>query len=844
VKSIKAAAALAAIAILIAGPPLLLAQAGWPLPDHLPGLDEVWTTATRPPSDLMILNAAVLLGWGLWAALVRAFAAELWAQARRPRKARPVSGSGAGGPLRWVAAVLIAALVSAGPATAAVPADAEPIAVAVPVDPAAEPNTEAPGHPQQDDAEQVVHVVEQGDTLWEIAGDDDYLDDPRRYPEIFEANEGKIQDDGRSLEAEDLIYPGWELTIPISEDVAGANEAPPTSEDDQIEPDPTESEPESGEETPPSPTEEASESPTATASDLPEDPDSSAIEDGLAPAPSTADPDQVPSSEPEGTTGQPDESEPSASATDVVADGDSNWLQTGLWLTAGTFLAAGTGFSLFVLLRRRRSAPPDDGAEDDRTLTGRLADLEAIFDDEEIQTPPSDTVLPLAQRSGPRAATEISLLDWATDGLGLSGPGAPAVIRAALINAAASQVPVIITARAAETISLHPTTPPAWLTVVPDLDAALDIADERIEDPVFDLSAGRIDLPPLLLIADNPEDRAQRLAEVLKHDLVGALLLGDWETAALTVAADGTVTDHHPPEAELESIERCYIADLKTLTEAFTVTGAPPRAEETNDAPRERTLIALPDSEDEVPEFAQPQSPHSDERPRLILLGTPSLLWNGKPVQWRRRRSLLLLTALATAPEGRGLDDLLETVVGDSHVDKARGHLGTVTSDTRRDVRDTTGLDIRAVLHDDQTDRYRLHPDIASDIADFHLERHLAATSTTDTERADHLARALACYGGDFATGLDDDWLEPTRTELREAAYTTCLHLAALHRDANDLDTATAVLERATAIDRTRPDAWAALIDARIAAGDEVGAQKARRGQRLWATGDHNTTPM
>jgi DNA-binding SARP family transcriptional activator len=225
-------------------------------------------------------------------------------------------------------------------------------------------------------------------------------------------------------------------------------------------------------------------------------------------------------------------------------------------------------------------------------------------------------------------------------------------------------------------------------------------------------------------------------------------------------------------------------------------------------------------------------------------LGTPALVWNGKPIQWRRRRSLLLLAALATAPEGRGLDDLLETVVGDSHVDKARGHLGTITSDTRRDVRDTTGLDIRAVLHDDQTDRYRLHPDIASDLTDFHHERHLAATSTTDAERVDHLTRALACYGGDFATGLDDDWLEATRTELRAAAYTTCLYLAALHRDKDDLDAATAVLERATAIDRTRPDAWAALIDARTAAGDEVGAQKARRGQRLWATGDHNTIPM
>lgn len=64
------------------------------------------------------------------------------------------------------------------------------------------------------------------------------------------------------------------------------------------------------------------------------------------------------------------------------------------------------------------------------------------------------------------------------------------------------------------------------------------------------------------------------------------------------------------------------------------------------------------------------------------------------------------------------------------------------------------------------------------------------------------------------------------------------------NRNADDHEAATAVLEHAIAIDRARPDAWTALIDTRTAAGDEVGAQKARRGQRLWATGDHNTTPM
>jgi DNA-binding SARP family transcriptional activator/LysM repeat protein len=835
-RTIKAAAALTAIAALIVGPPLLLAAAGWPLPDHAPSLADIWATVTRPPSDRLVLSAVVLLGWVLWGTLLRAFVVETWHQVRQAQRATEATTLGSRGPLRWLAALLIAAVVSAGPAAAAVPvgAEAEPVAVAAPIDPAAEhleANHSDGIHTQQANAEQVVHVVEQGDTLWDIAAEEDYLDDPHRYPEIFEANEGVTQDDGRALEDEDVIYPGWELTIPVTDAEAAPESTTPPSEE-ETEPESTASESETDDSTsssagPSVEEHEASSSPHAdSASPLPE-------EDGVAPVPS-----QAPEPESEASPS-------SAAATTTVTDAEHSGteaLPTGLWLTAGTFLALGTGFSLLVFLRRRRAEsdpPPDDG----RTLTGRLADLDALLEGDD--PPESDPVLPLAVNKDRREAPEVSLLDWANDGLGLNGPGAHAVTRAAIITAATSEVPLVITASAAESIGLDPARAPATLTLVADLDAALDTAEARIEDPVFDLSAGRVDLPPLLLITEDTHDQEQRLTDALQHDLIGALVLGDWKPAQLTLAADGTVTAHHPPEAGLDRIDRCYIADPATLNDALTVTIEAEPTLTPDPEPEGEGDGSEASSESERVEptpIARPQT--TDEQPRLTILGTPALTWQGRPVQWRRRRSLVLLTALATAPDGLTRDDLLETVVGDSHVDKARGHLGTITSDTRRDVRDTTGLDIRAILHDDQTDRYRLHPDITSDLADFHRERHLAATSITDTERRNHLTRALAYYGGDFATGLDDDWLEPTRTELRAAAYTTCLHLAALHRDADDNPAAISVLERATAIDRTRPNAWTALIEAHTAIGDEVGAQKVRRGQRLWTTGDHNTTPM
>ena len=61
----------------------------------------------------------------------------------------------------------------------------------------------------------VVHVVEVGDTLWDIA--EEHLGEGSEYPEIFEENQGVVQQDGRRLTDPDLILVGWELSIPVDE---------------------------------------------------------------------------------------------------------------------------------------------------------------------------------------------------------------------------------------------------------------------------------------------------------------------------------------------------------------------------------------------------------------------------------------------------------------------------------------------------------------------------------------------------------------------------------------------------------------------------------------------------
>ena len=60
-----------------------------------------------------------------------------------------------------------------------------------------------------------VHVVERGETLWSIAGDE--LDTPTRWPEIWEQNRGKTMAGDRVFDDPDLIVPGWVLDLPMAD---------------------------------------------------------------------------------------------------------------------------------------------------------------------------------------------------------------------------------------------------------------------------------------------------------------------------------------------------------------------------------------------------------------------------------------------------------------------------------------------------------------------------------------------------------------------------------------------------------------------------------------------------
>ncbi|MFT4284321.1 MAG: LysM peptidoglycan-binding domain-containing protein [Protaetiibacter sp.] len=70
----------------------------------------------------------------------------------------------------------------------------------------------------------VQHMVAPGDTLWDIA--EHYLGAGELYPEIFDASAATVQPDGRHLTDPNLIYPGWQVTVPDAGEVI----APPAPE--------------------------------------------------------------------------------------------------------------------------------------------------------------------------------------------------------------------------------------------------------------------------------------------------------------------------------------------------------------------------------------------------------------------------------------------------------------------------------------------------------------------------------------------------------------------------------------------------------------------------------------
>lgn len=185
------AAALIVTGVVIGLPWLLITFAGAPWTWHLPSIQRLSVALSWPPSTNTVKYALAIAGWAIWIGLVIRLTREIVAQLSGRRSASQVRG-----PIRLLAATLVGGVTATAPALAAsaepttvVTAPAEQCQTETPQtpnqDPAADAETTPADHYERDAEGNIIHTVERGDNLWDLASK--YYQDPLRHQEIFEA---------------------------------------------------------------------------------------------------------------------------------------------------------------------------------------------------------------------------------------------------------------------------------------------------------------------------------------------------------------------------------------------------------------------------------------------------------------------------------------------------------------------------------------------------------------------------------------------------------------------------------------------------------------------------------
>lgn len=787
-------AALVAIGIVIGLPWLLIAFAQAPWTWRLSSIERLNVALSWPIPTNTVKYALAIAAWAIWLGLILRLAREILAQLSGRRAASQVRG-----PIRLLAATLVGSITATAPALAA---SAEPTTIiAAPVapcqtepqqtpeqDPGASTETIPADNYERDVEGNIVHTVARGDNLWDLAKE--YYGDPLRHMEIFKANKGVKQNIGGILTNKHTIWPGWELLIPGT-----AAEPEPTAPAD------------------PEPPQEPEESPA-----------SNNIEE---PPPSATEPDNE---------AAPDATANTDSADAAPATGRGSWV-------AGSFLAVSVLAATIALIRRRRK-PTDRNtqpkpaartvtANEGDELTGRLPDLEDLLS---RQAEASSSATPLA--TGTEEKDEISLLDLAGLGLGLTGPGADAAARACLYSAVLSATNVICEHACIEQLGFDPAVlaEVPGLTITTGTEEFIDAARQRRATVVFDDENDELYHEATVAFCNN--DTGQAIAELLDDEHTYAIVLGEWEPHWLQLADDGTPNAGNIAQGPISSLGQCYVLDADTGNDLFTRLAEPaPRLPE----PAAETAHEPPSPKPLQPAETTPAAPleadsagAEDSRFQLQLFGTHRLSWEGEPVSFGRRACLELIAIMAMSNWTLTRDELTEVVAADATLKQARSRRTTIVGDTRKTLTTLTGAD-GLLYYDHKRETYRLdatwfHTDTA------HFEHSLEQAQNTDDPetRSQHLTEALQIYTGPLGADLDEIWdLIDIRKTYRDQAYQAAVALARLHQESGHENQATAVLERASAIAPDRAEAWEQLAALHRRHGDETKAVQAEaRAQR------------
>ncbi|MEU0557471.1 BTAD domain-containing putative transcriptional regulator [Dactylosporangium sp. NPDC006015] len=800
------------------------------------------TAVTRPLSPQVLLLAAVAAGWLLWTWLVIATIADIAAALTRSSRRPQLLPA----PLRAVVTALassvIAAVTTTDPAAAAAPS---PVTVfthaanptATPLTPVA-PNavTALPtlastvsATPQATSPPPRTVTVRSGDCLWNIAKQQ--LGDSHRWPELFNANKGRVQANGYALTNPNELHIGWTLTLPTT-----AAATPAASEAEPADPTNTNA---------PAETAPATPGPSDTAATKPSDTTSPAPPSGTATATSTAD-----SVATDHDTERHDDQHPG------VRLPSQGWISLSLAAT----IAAIAGL---LRLQRRRHArlhtpipvqtgptrtpvPAGLAIADSGCRDGTLNRAPKTHNDEARSGPAA-----VASIGVNAAGTEISLFTLPHCGLALNGPGAVAVARAVLGSTLATilgnpaERPVIITTPGLlarlfpdgpEVTGLDPlgtTYDGERLLVLADTTAAVTRAEEELigrrrlldtynAESITDFNS-RTDhaesQPPCILLIEADSRYTGRVAAVAAQSAALQLhivVLGNLDgLPTVTVTGAGTVAHTDSKVLLGGRLATLTDADLRSLLTMIADAAARPEAgtdigEFTNAKPHDKMPAA-----DLHPVPDLPTSTTDSPTPvRLTVLGPVTLTTDAGPITTGMRTgSYAVLALLAAYPHGRTLDQITADLHPDIDPAAAIKRVRTDINTTRRVLRAATGNTTAMFIeHDPASHRYRIDPNLV----DVDLWRMLAAIGRANTAADDPTAltalhEAADLYAGDFAENQDRAWITDYATTHRHQILSVYARIAEL-LEPDQPDAAIAALETAARLDPVNEELYQRIM--------------------------------
>lgn len=885
-RTVRALLALAVLAGFTAGVPwLLTVAAGWPLdwigwsqPDAVPTLGDLYAATTSPWSDNMVFALLATIGWVLWAQFLRDTTIEIIemsAAASASRRGQPRPPARRRGPIRWVAAVLVGAIVGAvlfdaarvvtsTPTASAAAADAAArrpaVTVVAPAHPAAPPTVQHGPRPaltigvsatsatlplatHRDnpavpswarDAPGGTHRVVAGDNLWDLA--EKHLGDPRRWREIYKLNRGHEQANGYTLTDPDEIHVGWVLALPAREAAPAA--APPHTEGSPSG-SPGTTEPEANETAPAVP----SPAPPASATPTPSTPEPS------TPSPPTAEP-STPADSADVATPAPD-TDPS---DDQPTDEAGITLPAQGWISLGLAAAIAAVAALLRLQRRRRDRlafpAPVSTAPQRSPMPPSLAPVDIIGSrylgsSGGNHRPASPAVAaPIGVDSG---GTEVSLFHLPGPGVALHGDGAVPAARAVLASVLSTNVaetavrqPVVVTT--ADLLArLLPEDAPAVgldpdgtaydgerLIVLADIAAAVTHAEEEMigrrrlldtfdAETITDLNA-RTDhaetQPPYVLLIESSPRHAARLQAVATHRAALGLhpvILGPHDGIPTVEISTEGTVTGDEPHS-VPRLSTLGADDLAAILSMLTDAIARPEAGADVDDPPAEISPAAVAVETNEPVPAQPED--AAALVRLRVLGPVTVATDAGPIATGMRSgSYTALAVLAAHPAGRTLDQLAANLHPDIDPAAAVKRVRTDITSARRVLRAATGHEEPMfIVYDPATSRYQLDPEtVTVDLWQMLTAIDQATTTDDEATMLAALRRAAELYGGDFAEGHDHAWATDYATSYRHQVLTVYARIAEI-LEPDHPDQAIAALERAADLDPVNEELYQRIM--------------------------------